>query len=436
VHSVLSLLLAHGVGGRSDLPISEWIAAWSGAIALLLSFAALGLLWHHPKFPQALIGRLVPTPKFLTQIFLLLVRAIAMTLFLVVLTACFFGPDNTVSNIAPTTIFIIFWVGMPLSAAVLGPYWKVISPWENLGKWIDRIRPNSESVAPKWLTSGWLALVPITVFHWLELAYHHGSSPRVLGWCILIYTVLLLLMTWRWGWEETRKIEGFGVLFSLAAAISPIFVDQKNKLRIRYPFVGISSLRMTPASVAVVLAALGGTAFDGVSRTDWWLDLIVGKTGASWTLVNTLGLAWVSLIIGLAYHQASRIGSRLTSDKNFAYKLGGSLIPIFLGYDIAHYFSLLLLEGQAFKILLSDPYGQGWDIFNTASHAINWTVISTTTIGWIQIGSIVGGHLLGVLFAHDRSVELWSARTALRSQYPMLVVMVIYTIIGLVLMTG
>ena len=253
MHSVLSLLLAHGVGGRSDLPISEWTAAWSGAIALLLSFAALGLLWHHPKFPQNLIGRLVPMPRATAQIFLLLAQTIAMAIFLVVLTACFFGPDNTVSNIAPTTIFIIFWVGMPLSASVLGPFWKAISPWENLCKCMNRIRPNSENVAPKWLTSGWLALVPITVFHWLELAYHHGSSPRVLGWCILIYTILLLLMTWRWGWEETRKIEGFGVLFSLAAAISPIFVDEKNKLRIRYPFVGISSLRMTPASVACLL---------------------------------------------------------------------------------------------------------------------------------------------------------------------------------------
>ena len=138
----------------------------------------------------------------------------------------------------------------------------------------------------------------------------------------------------------------------------------------------------------------------------------------------------IGLPSGLSYWLSLNFG------QEFAYKLGGSLIPIFLGYDIAHYFSLFLLEGQAFKILLSDPYGQGWDIFNTASHAINWTVISTTTIGWIQIGSIVGGHLLGVLFAHDRSVELWSARRALRSQYPMLVVMVIYTIIGLVLMTG
>ena len=207
-------------------------------------------------------------------------------------------------------------------------------------------------------------------------------------------------------------------------------------MRIRYPFVGISSLKMSAPSVAIVLAALGGTAFDGVSRTGWWLDLTVGKSGGGLTVVNTLGLVWVALIVGVTYHQAARVGSRFTDDRNFAHKFGGSLIPILIGYDVAHYFSLLLLEGQAFKILLSDPYGQGWNIFGTANHAIDWTVISTTTIGWIQIGSIVGGHLLGVLFAHDRSMELWPPRTALRSQYPMLVVMVIYTIMGLVLMTG
>jgi hypothetical protein len=162
----------------------------------------------------------------------------------------------------------------------------------------------------------------------------------------------------------------------------------------------------------------------------------VGKSDWGLTVVNTLGLVWVALIIGVAYHQASRIGSRLTSDQNFALIFGGSLIPILIGYDVAHYFSLLILEGQAFKILLSDPYGQGWNIFGTADHAINWTVVSTTVIGWVQIGSIVSGHLLGVLFAHDRSVELWSKRTALQSQYPMLMVMVIYTVMGLVLMTG
>ncbi len=433
---IYSSLLAHGIGGRSDLPISEWIAAWSGAIALLLSFAVLGFLWHQPRFPQLLKGRLVSKSLKGSQIVTSVAQIGAVLLFFIVLTACFLGPDNTVANIAPTTVFIMFWVGVSVASALFGPIWKVVSPWETFGKCIDKIRQNKEKSAPKWLTSGWAALVPITIFHWLELAYHNGSSPRVLGWSILIYTGFLITITWRWGWEEARRAEGFGVLFNLLAAISPFFLDQDNKLRIRYPFVGISSLKMSGPSVTIVLAALGGTAFDGVSRTGWWLDLAVGKSGIGLSMVNTLGLAWVVLIVGVAYHQAGRVGSRFTGDQNFAHKFGGSLIPILIGYDIAHYFSLLLLEGQAFKILLSDPYGQGWNILGTADHAINWTVISTTTIGWIQIGSIVGGHLLGVLFAHDRSVELWKAQTALRSQYPMLFVMVIYTIMGLVLMTG
>ncbi len=433
---IYSSLFAHGVGGRSDLPISEWIAAWSGAIALLLSFAVLAFLWHQPRFPQLLKGRLVAKPFPVSQIVIAITQIAAILLFCTVLIACFLGPDNTVANIAPTTVFIIFWVGVSVASALFGPIWKVVSPWETLGKCIDKIRLNKASPAPKWLTSGWTALVPITIFHWLELAYHNGSSPRVLGWSILIYTGFLMATTWRWGWKEARKAEGFGILFNLIAAISPFFFDRENKLRIRYPFVGISSLKMSAPSVAIVLAALGGTAFDGVSRTGWWLDLTVGKSGGGLTVVNTLGLVWVALIVGVTYHQAARVGSRFTDDRNFAHKFGGSLIPILIGYDVAHYFSLLLLEGQAFKILLSDPYGQGWNIFGTANHAIDWTVISTTTIGWIQIGSIVGGHLLGVLFAHDRSMELWPPRTALRSQYPMLVVMVIYTIMGLVLMTG
>ena len=433
---IINSLFAHGVGGRNDLPISEWTAAWGGAIALLLSFAAIGLLWHQPKFPKLLEGNLTPKLVKTGHIITATVQAVALVLFFVVLTACFIGPNNTVGNIAPTTVFIIFWVGVAISSAIFGPFWKTVSPWETLGKLLDKSHTVVTRPAPKWLTSGWAALIPITIFHWLELAYHDGSSPRVLGWSILAYTVFLLVAAWRWGWDEARKAEGFGILFQLIAAISPIFRDEDNRLKVRLPFVGISALNMSGPSIAIVLAALGGTAFDGVSRTGWWLDLAVGKSGGGLTVVNTLGLVWVSLIIGVAYHQASRIGSRLTSDQNFARIFGGSLIPILIGYDVAHYFSLLILEGQAFKILLSDPYGQGWNIFGTADHAINWTVVSATAVGWVQIGSIVCGHLLGVIFAHDRSVELWSKQIALRSQYPMLLVMVIYTVMGLVLMTG
>ena len=111
-------------------------------------------------------------------------------------------------------------------------------------------------------------------------------------------------------------------------------------------------------------------------------------------------------------------------------------MPILFGYDLAHYFSLLLLEGQAFKVLISDPFGKGWDIFGTATDPINWTLVSSGVIGWVQILSIVGGHLVGVLVSHDRGIEKFELKKAMRSQYPMLAVMVLYTLFGLVLMTG
>jgi hypothetical protein len=111
-------------------------------------------------------------------------------------------------------------------------------------------------------------------------------------------------------------------------------------------------------------------------------------------------------------------------------------LPIVIGYHVAHYFSLLVLEGQQLGIRASDPYGRGWDLFGTAGDAVDWTRVSPATVGWVQLGAIVVGHLGGVLLAHDRSIESWRPSIALRSQYPLLMVMVVYTVLGLVLMTG
>ena len=154
------------------------------------------------------------------------------------------------------------------------------------------------------------------------------------------------------------------------------------------------------------------------------------------TGVGTLGLVWLVAVVGVAWHLASRLGDRLTGGTGFSERFGHSLLPIVLGYHVAHYFSLLVLEGQLFWIRASDPYGRGWDLFGTAGDSVDWTRVSPGTVGWVQLGAIVVGHLGGVLLAHDRSIELWRPSVALRSQYPLLVVMVAYTVAGLVLMTG
>ena len=435
------LILAHGVGGRLDLPLSQWQVAWAGVVALVFSFGALGYFWHRPLLKKLAIGRSIfeVFPQF--NLFKTVFRYVSLLLFLIVVLAGFIGQDNTVANLAPITVFVVFWIGMAFASALFGHIWREISPWETLGKLVDQTRKANGETAPRWLTSGWAALAPISVFHWFELAYHDGASPRVLGWWILIYTIGLMAMAWRWGWRQARKAEGFGVLFGALAELSPFRVKEieaqkTKKMFLRFPFVGVSNYEMTSSQLAVVLAALGGTAFDGFSRTRFWGEIIVGRTKWELTLVNTIGLIWIVAVVGVAYHLAGKLGSKTTGDAKFSERFGASLIPILFGYDLAHYFSLLLLEGQAFKVLISDPFGKGWDIFGTATDPINWTLISPGVIGWVQVLSIVGGHLVGVLVSHDRGIEKFELKKAMQSQYPMLAVMVLYTMFGLVLMTG
>ncbi|HVM03119.1 MAG TPA: hypothetical protein VM263_10655, partial [Acidimicrobiales bacterium] len=113
-----------------------------------------------------------------------------------------------------------------------------------------------------------------------------------------------------------------------------------------------------------------------------------------------------------------------------------SLVPILLAYTIAHYFSLLVFEGQGALALASDPFGSGWDLFGTADWRIDFTAVTVATIAYVQAGAIVVGHVAGVVAAHDRAVELLPVRQAVRSQYPVLAAMVAYTVAGLTLLLG
>jgi|TARA_B100002003_G_scaffold15535_2_gene12950 hypothetical protein len=429
------IVLAHGVGGRSDLPIPEWRAAWGAFVILVLSFAALGLLWPKALLRSAARGRHLGTgADRVTRLLGVVAGIVGVVLSTVVLSAGLIGPDTNVSNIAPVGVYVVFWVGVPLLSALLGDIWRAFSPWEALGRLVDA-SPRALRPAPGLVGAGWPALIPVGAFLWLELAYHDGARPRVLAWAGIAYTVCLLALARRSGWAVARRSEGFGVLFGAVGAVSPLYRSD-GRLRIRPPFSGLARLETPTPVVAILLVAIGGTAFDGFSRTRFWGDVLTGRSGWEATLVNTVGLAWVVLLVGLAYHLACRVGGRVTGDQNAAERFGVSLVPILLGYSVAHYFSLLLLEGQAFRSLLSDPYGRGWNLFGTLGDPIDWTLVSTTVVGWVQLAAILVGHMVAVVVAHDRAIEAWPPAKAMRSQYPMLVVMVAYTMVALVLVAG
>ena len=91
----------------------------------------------------------------------------------------------------------------------------------------------------------------------------------------------------------------------------------------------------------------------------------------------TIGLIVVVVIVAGLYRlgvAGMRSASRTKlSTEELAARFAHTLVPIALAYVVAHYFSLLVDEGQAMFYLVSDPLGTGADIFGTAQTTIDYT---------------------------------------------------------------
>ena len=485
----LGLVLAHGLGGRSDLPLPVWLFAYSAVGALVVSFLLLGFLWQRPLLAKASVGWAPPAGfwssagQAVATAAMAVMRLLGLALFLVVAYAALLAPLGSGASIAPVAVFVIFWVGLQLVAGVLGDVWKFLNPWTLLvtgGTWVRgrlsggagsfearspqargfEVR-NSEVRSPKALpkAAGWFALVPVAAFLWLELAHPESADTRLLGWGILVYTLWLLGGAARYGQLWLAHTEGFGVLLGAIGKIGIFHRGQNARLRLRLPLTGLAELNTTLASTMLILLVLGSTTYDGLSGTRWWGDLTRDYRGwdaVPWATLGLLGCVvavtlgyflaiWVALLLtgkataqpAQAAHPVSPMqsaGSQLAQTLSLGVKFSHSLVPLMLAYSIAHYFSLLVFEGQDFIALLSDPFGQGWDLFGTRHFEINYRLVSTEAIALVQALSIVVGHIGGVVLAHDRALELFDPKAALRSQLPLLAVMVGYTLVGLLIL--
>ena len=58
----MRVLLAHGVGGREDLPLPFGWAVAGAAVAVVVSFIALGFLWKTPRLDGGTTGHPMPAP--------------------------------------------------------------------------------------------------------------------------------------------------------------------------------------------------------------------------------------------------------------------------------------------------------------------------------------------------------------------------------------
>ncbi len=423
---------AHGVGGRSDLPVPVWLAVYGAVGAMLASFAVLGVAWRSPRLAAAadVGGRGADGVPVL-----IVTRTIGMAAFLFTLAAAWFGSAESGETIAPLMVYVVLWVVVPILSLLIGDVWRLLDPIDTLARIVERLGPSRDDGVRA--GPGWTAPAMIAGFLWIELAYHDSASPRLLAWTMTIYVLVAVAGSARWGRSWLARGEGFNVLFGAIGRIGPVALDDRDRLHLTRPLARLAAPAVA-ATTLTLLVTLGGTAFDGLTRTTWWLDLSGSRSGWDRTTVATLGLVGSILVVvalfAAACYGTARIGRREVAD--VARGFGPSLAPIALGYAIAHYVSLVIFEGQELVARISDPLTRGWDVFGTATNTIDFTVVSTDVIAWIQVAAIVIGHVLGVIVAHDRSVEWWSGRRARDTQYPLMAVMILFTMGGIGLLLG
>lgn len=428
------MLLAHGIGARGDLPLSVGTLAVVAGVAVFVSFAALLTGWKEPRFAAIAEGRTVfaVNPGAVISV-TSITRTLGALAVGVSLWSAFFVEDSTVENIAPRMVYVLFWIVIPLSSVVFGDLWRLFSPFEAIASLTKKFR----HAGPTSKQSGSLygAAFFLLLFLWLELSFHRPAGRTPLAIMLIVWVGWCSQGAVRGGTTWLGNNDPLAVLTRLMSSVS-CFTVRANQLIVRRPIVGLADVPTQRGLAAVVLVVLGGTSFDGLSRTDWWTSLISGKLEWTRTFVNTLGLLFVTALIISLFLGAVRMMQRKDENEDPMFEDGFavSLVPVLVGYGIAHYFSMAIFEGQFLLIQASDPFGLGWDLFGTRTNYVNYRIVSSTTIAAVQASGIIAGHVAGVVVGHDRALESLKKRESLAAQLPLVALLVALTIIALLLL--
>lgn len=439
---------AHGVQGRPNtpIPLSDFLLGAGAVVAV--SFVVLALGWGRSRL-TADVWR--PVPGWLCRLALsrpltVAARAVTLAAFALVFAAAAFGSTRIGSNLAPVSVFVVWWAGLVPLSVVFGNVWRAINPWATVARALSLGGPNHRELPP-WV-GVWPATVLLCAYAWFELIYPTQASPRLLAVLIALYSALTLAGMARYGVERWLDHgEVFSVYTGLLATLSPVEV-RAGRLGFRPPVVGAARLRWRPAQVAFVGVLIATVVFDGLSGSDLWAerDVAAGERlidlgldpSVAGLVVGTIGmLATLAFFLGV-YELLGRLSALLAGwslirrAREAPAAFVHSLIPIALAYFVAHYFTLFVFQSQDLIRLASDPFGTGADLFGTAGHEVDFRLVSAGTIWVVQLGAIVGGHVLALALAHERALTLSKTRLqVVVSQVPMLVLMVVLTVGGL-----
>jgi hypothetical protein len=442
---------AHALMRRYDLPLPLAFFLIAAGAAVAVTFAVLALATQRLKgietdeAPERVLARgTLPASAAIAA------RALSAALLLLVVAAGLFGHQNPFKNLAPVSIWVIWWVGFGLVSAFVGNLWPILNPFAALfdfAEWLASSR--SGRLAPRWhypaRLGAWPACLLLLVFAWLELVVPGRDVPRHIAIGIIVYAGMTFAGFFAFGrgaWLKGGEV--FSVLFDLFGRFAPLHLrrDQSWHWSLRPYASGLHTHRPLDTSmIAFTLLALGTVTVDGLLETPLWASFVDRVLATqplnpqSYVLLATALLVAGPLLLAALYLAAIAMMSEIAGGpglKPLAGMFVLSLVPIAIAYHVAHYFSLLAIAGQFIIPLASDPFGYGWDLFGTTLYRVDIGIVDARFVWYLAVIAIVTGHMIAIWLAHVAAAQVYAdARAARRSQYPMLILMVGYTMLSL-----
>ncbi|HET9781593.1 MAG TPA: hypothetical protein VFR33_07415 [Candidatus Dormibacteraeota bacterium] len=451
----MTQVLIHGFGPRYDLPIATALYLYAAGGVVFISFVLVVLFAGDRvgpgavNYPRRAVPWLLPAarsswPRIVGGLIGVL------SLVAVVVTGFFGDTSNSFYNPSEYIVWIFFWAWLVVLTGLVGNLFYFLNPWTAIYDALARLihpRPLRKMPDVGW----WPAAAAYFAFACLELTTGLAVRPQIVAAAAIAYTLVTVGGMFVFGREEwLDHCEAFTILFRVIARFGPIESERDETGQISAVYVrpwGVGLLQPVQTGwdrVLFVILMLSTLAFDGISATPAWQDftaalkpywLPLGSFGLF--AVRTFGLVLLTiafLLIFVAFMEAVMyLGKRKVDARATATLFALTLVPIALVYNAAHNYSYIMVQSQYVIPLLNDPLHRGADLLPAlANYTPNFALAQASTVWYADIVLIVLGHVIAVFLSHLRAGERFrTAQRALLSQYPMLLLMVMYTMTSL-----
>ena len=363
----------------------------------------------------------------------------------------FHGSHDPLVNPLPLFVWTVWWVAFVTLSAVIGNFWHWLNPWSGLYALVVGSANYKPPLTLPVSLGSWPAIIIFIAFAIFMLASISPEDPEELAYFVSLYLAFTFLGMVLFGKNEWYgRAECFTMIIRYFSALSIVGIHD-NKVKIGLPRWKLQTQqKQTTTAGLFVLTVFAVSSFDGLNETFWWLDFLdinplefPGRSTIFWE--TTAGilitpLILISLFCGCVYSGLAMIGETKRFKEAF-FVLAIAIVPIAVGYHLAHYLASFLVNIQYSLAAATDPWTTGADFLNLGTFYVTTgffnTLESSRIIFLTQVTAVVTGHILSIIVAHAAAYSLFkNNKLATISQIPLATFMIAYTLFGLWLLAA